>query len=103
MHLSLFFFCIILLCIISCSDLNGTSVDDCIDDDSGDDSFIQSSIICSHLRCKIRFEALKRQRGRERGEKKVRVNTDILTQLKDELQVSLLLIYEQLLLFFWKE
>ncbi len=58
-----------------------------------------SSIMCCHL-CKIRSESPKRQRGRWReGEKNVkRINTDISTQLKDELQVTMLvLIYEQLL------
>ena len=53
----------ILLCSISCSVLNGGSVD--CTDDVGDGSFIQSSLTCRRLSCEIRFEALKRQRGRE--------------------------------------
>jgi hypothetical protein len=53
----------ILLCSISCSELNG----DCAG--GNDDSFIQSSIMCSYLSCKIRLEAPKRQRGRGWREK----------------------------------
>jgi hypothetical protein len=53
---------VILLCSISCNDLNG--VVDCAGDD--DDSFIQSSIMCSYLSYKIRFEARERQREGER-------------------------------------
>jgi hypothetical protein len=48
----------ILLCSISCSELNG----DCAG--GNDDSFIQSSIMCSYLSWKIRLEAPKRQRGK---------------------------------------
>lgn len=56
----------ILLCSISCNDLNGDSVDDCVDGEDGGDSFIQSSLTCRHLSSKIiSFEALRRQRGRE--------------------------------------
>jgi hypothetical protein len=55
----------ILLCSISCNDLNGDSVDDCVDGEDGGDSFIQSSLTCRHLSSKIRFEEPKRQRGRE--------------------------------------
>ena len=51
----------ILLCSISCSDLNDDG--DCAGDE--DDSVIFNLIMCSHLSYKIRFEAPKRQRGRE--------------------------------------
>ena len=59
----------ILLCSISCNDLNGDSVDDCVDGEDGGDSFIQSSLTCRHLSSKIRFEEPKRQRGREGNSK----------------------------------
>jgi hypothetical protein len=39
------FFCIILLCIISCSDLNASRVDDCADGEDGDDSFEFNSML----------------------------------------------------------
>ena len=61
------FFCIILLCIISCSNRNGSV--DCTDGEGNDDSFIQSSLMCCHLSCKIRFEALKSWRGIEGNSK----------------------------------
>ena len=61
------FFCIILLCIISCSNRNGNV--DCADGEGNDDLFIQSSLMCCHLSCEIRFEALRRQRGREGNSK----------------------------------
>ena len=57
-----FLLCMILLCSISCNDLNG--VVDCVGDGSDDGSFIQSSIMCSYLTCKIRFEVSRRQRRR---------------------------------------
>ena len=52
----------ILLCSISCNDLNG--VVDCVGDGSDDGSFIKSSIMYSYLTGKIRFEVSRRQRGR---------------------------------------
>ena len=54
----------ILLCIISYSDPNGSV--DCTGD--GDDSFIEFDM-CSYLSCKIRFKAPKRQRGTEGDDK----------------------------------
>ena len=69
------FFCMILLCSISCSvDYGG--------DGGDDDSFIQSSD------------------GEEKQERKLnRIDTDISTQIKDQLQVTMLvLIYDDLLL-----
>ena len=55
------FFCIILLCIISCSDLNDGRVDDCVDDE---DPFEFNNVLS--LSCKIiRFEAPTRQWGRD--------------------------------------
>ena len=66
------------------------------------------SITCCNLSCKIRLEALKRQRGRGRGLFTQYLvffpYTDISTQLKDELQViMLILIYEVATLAFLLE
>jgi hypothetical protein len=48
---------------------------------------------------------MRQDREEEEEKRKLkRVNTNISTQLKDELRITMLvLIYEQLLLFFWKE
>ena len=60
------------------------------------------SITCCNLSCKIRLEALKRQRWRGLFTQYLVFfpYTDISTQLKDELQViMLILIYERALAF----
>ncbi len=60
MNLS-FLICIILLCSISCSDLNDSVVDCAADDDL----VVFNSIMSSHLSCKIRFDGPMRHPGRE--------------------------------------
>ncbi|MDQ3840629.1 MAG: hypothetical protein M3297_15340, partial [Thermoproteota archaeon] len=56
-----FLICIILLCSISCSRINGSVVDCAADDDL----FVFNSIMSSHLSCKIRFEGPIRHPERE--------------------------------------
>ena len=56
-----FLICIILLCSISCSGINGSVVDCAADDDL----VVFNSILSFHLSCKIRFEGPMRHLGRE--------------------------------------
>jgi hypothetical protein len=57
----------ILLCSISCSDVNGDGVD-CAGDDG---SVIFNSIMCAYLSHEIRFEAPKRPREGDREDCKM--------------------------------
>jgi hypothetical protein len=66
----------ILFCSISSSVFNG-NVDCAGDGDVG--SFIKSSLTCSNLSCKIRFEAPKRQRESERKIAKMRSYFDYIS------------------------
>jgi len=57
------FLLLILLCSISCSDLNGSVVDSAAA--AAHDLVVFNSIMSSHLSCKIRFEGPMRHPGRE--------------------------------------
>jgi hypothetical protein len=65
----------ILLCSISCSEING-SVVDCAN--GIDDSDLFEFITCRHLLCKIRFEAPMRQRGRDEDIKGAEVKFTVI-------------------------
>ena len=54
----------ILLCSISCNDVNGSVVDCATDDDGDDGSFIWSSVIYRSVPYKIRIEAPNSEGGR---------------------------------------
>jgi hypothetical protein len=69
---------VILLCSISCSEVNGDC--DCAGDD---DSLIFNSIMCSYLSYKIRFEARERDSERERDSKDAEVKFIVIYVIED--------------------